>query len=205
MAMSTLRRFPCHALLLSLVILLAGCSAFSGGAAQPEGRTSRGGFTVRVDGPGLPTTAGVAADIGAYAQKQGFVRQPARPAPPFDPVTHEPLPSAPERYVLGGVALEVSRQSADHRVSAYLYGSGPKGNRKIIERFFQGFDREYAGRYGGEDRLSETAYADDSAPGRSRGTLEPGGSPESNSPRESGVPAESAGGPSASGGPLGRP
>ena len=203
--MFTFRRVPCRTLLLSLAVLLAGCSAFSGDRSRREGHASRGGFTVRVDGPGLPTTAGVVSDIGAYAQRQGFVRQPTRTTPQFDPVTHEPLPSAPERYISGGITLEVSRQTADHRVSTYLYGSGPKADRRLIERFFQGFDKEYAGRYGGEDRLSETAYADDSAPGRSHGTLEPGGSSEPNSPRESGVPAESPGGPSASGGPLGRP
>ena len=203
--MFNFRRFPCRTLLLSLAVLIASCSAFSGDASRREGHASRGGFTVRVDGPGLPTMAGVVSDIGAYARRLGFVRQPTRVTPQFDPVTHEPLPPVPERYVLNGVALEVSRQTADHRVSAYLYASGPKVDRKLIERFFQGFDKEYAGRYGGEDRLSETAYADDSAPGRSRGSLEPGGSSESNSPRESGVPAESPGGPSASGAPLGRP
>ena len=200
--MPTFRRLLCRALLLSLAAL-AGCSSLPGGP-PPRGRhEARGGFTVRVDGPGLPAAKAVAADIGAFAQRRGFVRQAAKPVPAFDPVTHEPLPAAPERYATANIALEVSHQPADHRVTAYLHGYSTKESTRFIERFYREFSQEYAGHYGGQDRFSESAYADDaSGPSGSAGTLGPGGPPDSNSPRESGVPPVS-GNPSGGGGPSG--
>ena len=204
LAMFTFRRFLSCALLLPLAAF-AGCSLLPSGPPPPQKREVQGGFTVRVDGPGLPGAAGVATDIGAFAQRRGFVRQSAKVASRTDPVTHEPLPAAPDRYVLGNMVLEVSRQPDDHRVTAYLHGFGRKDDRKFIEGFYRGFDHEYAGRYGGEDRISESAYADDSgASFGSPGTLGPGGgTPESDSPRVSGVPPVSPGGPGGVGGPSG--
>ena len=189
--------------LLVPVVLLTGCSVLPGGPAPRSRHEARGGFTVRVDGPGLPAAKIVVADIGAFAQRRGFVHQNTKPGPTVDPVTHEPLPVAPERYLMGNLALEVSRQPTDHRITAYLHGFGSKENSKFIERFYRDFNQEYAGRYGGSDRVSESAYAEDaSGPSGSAGTLGPGGPPESNSPRESGIPPVS-GNPSGLGGPSG--
>ena len=200
--MPTCRRFLSRVLLLSIAAL-AGCSFLPGGPA-PRGRhEARGGFTVRVDGPGLPAAKSVTADLGTFAQRRGFVRQTTKPVPAFDPVTHEPLSAAPERYATANMALEVSHQPADHRVTAYLHGFDSKENKRFIERFLRDFSQEYAGRYGGADRISESAYAEDaSGPSGSAGTLGPGGPPDANSPRDSGVPPVS-GNPSGVGGPSG--
>ena len=201
--MFTFRRFLSCALLLSLAPL-AGCSLLPSGPPPPQRREIQGGFTVRVDGTGLPAAAGVATDIGAFAQRRGFVRESVKARPQVDPVTHEPLPVAPDRYVQGNMVLEVSRQPADHRVTAYLHGFGRKDDRKFIEGFYRGFNQEFAKRYGGADRISESAYADDSgSPVGSPGTLGPGGPPESDSPRASGVPPISPGGPGGVGAPSG--
>ena len=203
--MSTFRRLLSRALPLSVfsVFALAGCSSLPGGPEPRARHEARGGFTVRVDGAGLPAAKAVAADVGAFAQRRGFVHQATKPVPATDPVTHEPLPAAPERYATANMALEVSHQPADHRVSVYLHGFGTKENSKFIERFYREFSQEYAGRYGGADRISESAYAEDaSGPSGSAGTLGPGGPPDSNSPRETGVPPVS-GNPSGVGGPSG--
>ena len=202
--MFTFRRLLSCSFLLPLAAL-AGCSLLPGGPAPQEKRYFQGGFSVRVDGPGLPSAKSVAADIGTFAQQRGFVRQSARSAPSTDPATHEPLPAPPERYVMGSIVLEVSRQAAERRVSAYLHGSGPEGDRKFIDRFDRGFDQQYAGRYGGTDRISETAYADDvGSRGGSAGTLGAGAVPDSSSPLQSGVPPVSNA-PGESSGPAGRP
>ena len=201
--MFTFHRFLSCTLLLPLATL-AGCSLLPSGPPPQQKREIQGGFTVRVDGPGLPAAASVVTDIGSFAQRRGFVRQSSKPTPQVDPVTHEPLPAAPDRYVQGNMVLEVSRQPVDHRVSAYLHGFGRKDDRKFIAAFYRGFDQEYAGRYGGADRISESAYADDSGSAfGSAGTLGPGGPPEADSPRASGVPPISPGGPGGVGGPGG--
>ncbi len=162
--MFTSRRLLSSALLISLASL-AGCSLLPGGPEPGGARLARGGFTVLVDGPGRPTAAGVAADIGAFAQGRGYARQATRPAAPADPASHEPAPVAPERYLSGGITLEVTRLPVEHRVSAYLRNSGSGNDAKVIERFYRDFVQEYAGRYGGADRISETAYDDDTGRG----------------------------------------
>ena len=88
------------------------------------------------------------ADIGTYAQRHGYTRQAAGG-------------SAPERYISGNIFLDVSRDPAEHRVTAYLHSFGTGNDTKTIERFYQGFAQEYGGRYGDAAHLSETAYADD--------------------------------------------
>ena len=159
--MTTLRLSLSCAFLLSLGTL-AGCA--SGPARPPRSHTARGGFSVLVDGPDHPASARVLADIGAYAQRRGFVRQPARPGPPVDPVTGESLPAAPQLYLLGSVEMEVSYQPTTHRVSAYLHSGNREHDRRFIGTVYHDFDREYGPRYGGGDPISETGFVDDSGP-----------------------------------------
>ena len=123
--MPTFRRLLSRALLLS-VAALAGCSSLPGGPAPRVRHEARGGFTVRVDGPGLPADKAVTADVGAFAQRRGFVHQAAKPMPATDPVTHEPLPAAPERYATANMALEVSHQPADHASPSTCTVSAPR-------------------------------------------------------------------------------
>ena len=159
-AMTTFR-FPSRTLLLSLAIL-TGCASPADHA--PRSRVAKGGFSVLVDGPDRPASARVLADIGAYGQRRGFVRQPAESGPPVDPVTGESLPAAPQRYLLGGVQMEVSYQPTTHRVNAYLHGGDQKHDRRFIGAFYRDFDREYGPRYGREDPISETGFVDDQGP-----------------------------------------
>ena len=149
---------------------LAGCAMFSSAARQSpsplsgrpppqerqEKHENQGGFTVLVGAPGQPTAARVVADIGAFAQKRGFVRQSTRPAPQADP-----LAPVPERYRLGEIVLDVTYRAADLRVSAYLHSFSSGLGRKFTDQFCHDFDQEYAGRYGEEDPILESAYADD--------------------------------------------
>ncbi len=157
--MTTVQRLLSSALLLSCTLLM-GCSSFSDRPARPRG--AQGGFSVLADSPDHPAASRVIADIGAYAQKRGFVRQPPMPGPPMDPVTHESLPKSPERYLSGDIELAVSYQPATHRVSAYLHSSNRGRDRRFIDRFYHDFDREYGSSYGGNDPISETGYSDDS-------------------------------------------
>ena len=74
-------RSPLRPLLCALLIAfagLAGCSLLSNDS--DERHPGRAGFSVRVDGPGLPSTAVVVRDIGTFAQSHGFVRDSASPA-----------------------------------------------------------------------------------------------------------------------------
>ena len=173
--MPALLRLLSRASLLSLATL-AGCALFSGDAWQrpsplsgpapppPESQARRevqGGFTVLAEAPDYPSAARVAADIEAFAQRRGFVRQTARPAPQFDPATHQPLPPGPARYRLGGTVLDVAYQPADHRVVASLHSF--KLDRKFTDQFYRDFDREYGGRYGEEDPIFENDFGDDAS------------------------------------------
>ena len=170
--MFTLRRFLPRALLLAL-LSLAGCRSVLN---LPPAAEIRGGFTVSVEVPPQPSAARVFADIGAFAGRRGFVRQGARKAPSIDPATHQPLPPAPERYLLGKIALEVSYDASHLRVSAYLH-SGSGHDRKVIARFYPDFDQEYVPRYGDETTINELNFGDDSSsPPRSRGSSGRGGS-----------------------------
>lgn len=139
--------------------VLSGCVS---GPERPKPRGSQGGFSVLVDGPNHPASARVIADIGAFAQAQGFARQPARSGAPMDPVTREPIPTAPERYLRGEVGLDVSYQPATHRVSAYLHSAESTREIKTIRQFYREFHQQYAPRYGAPDPISETAFSDDS-------------------------------------------
>lgn len=155
---------PC----LRAFVLVLTLAAVAGCATQPDRprhRGSQGGFTVLTDGPGHPASSRVIADIGAFAQAQGFARQPARPGPPIDPVSHEAIPTAPERFQRDKLALEVSYQPSTHRVSAYLHSAESTRDLKAIERFFRDYHREYAPRYGAPDPISETAFSDPSIGG----------------------------------------
>ena len=156
--MSTLRWFLFRAWLLPLAAL-AGCS-YSPGHGTPlsgtppprEGQGKReilAGFSVLLDDPGRPAPARVIADVGAFAQQRGFVRQSAA--------------TATERYVLGNIVLDVGYQAADVRVVASLHSPSSQLSRKFADRFFQDFDREYGGRYGEGDPIFENDYLDDSA------------------------------------------
>ncbi len=151
-------RPPWICLLLCSLASFVSCSVLSNDT-DPR-HAARAGFSVRVDGPGLPPAAVVVRDIEAYAQGLGFTREPAQSAPGVDPVTHQPLSITPDRYMAEGIVLEVSRQPTEHRVTAYLHGTGPERGRNHLPTFYREFSKEYAGRYGGTDRFSETAYSD---------------------------------------------
>ena len=157
--MIALRRLlPCT-LLLPLAAL-AGCAALSSDywrgpsiltTVPPEPqkqarRETQGGFTVLVDAPGQPAAARVIADIGAFAQRRGFVRETAQ--------------AGAERYVFGQTTLEVAFRSSDSHVVASLHGF--RLNRKFVASFYLDFDREYAPRYGDEDPIIESDFGDDS-------------------------------------------
>ncbi len=157
--MSISRRSLLCALFLSPVVL-AGCGTFGDVRYAPR-RGAEGGFTVLADGPDRPASAQVAADIGAFAQTRGFARQAALPPPFVDPLTREPLPRAPERYVRNTLELEISYQPNTHRVSAFLHDSASAKEQKSIRRFYQDFHKEFASRYGPHDPISESAFSND--------------------------------------------
>ena len=157
--MSIPRRSLFCALLLSSAAL-AGCGTFTDEGYRSR-RAAEGGFSVLVDGPDHPASGQVTADIGAFAQTRGFARQSALPPPFVDPLTHEPVPRAPERYARGTLALEVSYQPTSHRVSAYLYDTASSKQRNSIRRFYQDYHKEFAPRYGARDPISESAFSSD--------------------------------------------
>ena len=157
--MSIPRRSLLCALFLSPFVL-AGCGSFTD-VRYAGRRGTEGGFTVLADGPDRPASAQVAADIGAFAQTRGFARQAALPPPFIDPLTREPIPRAPERYVRNTLELEVSYQPTTHRISAYFHDSASSKERKSIQRFYKDFDKEFAPRYGSHDPISESAFSGD--------------------------------------------
>ena len=157
--MAILRRSFVCALLFSPVVL-AGCGSFTDSHYAPR-RGAEGGFSVLVDGPDHPASTQVSADIGTFAQSRGFEREASLPPPFTDPLTREPVPRAPERYLRGTLELEVSYQPTTHRVSAYLHDSNKARERKAIQRFYQDYHREFAPRYGQRDPISESAFSSD--------------------------------------------
>ncbi len=104
-----------------------------------------------VDAPNQPAAARVIADIGAFAQRRGFVRQGGQPGA--------------ERYFLGKVVLDVAFRASDSRVVASLHGS--RLSRKLVDGFNRDFRQEYARQYGDEDPILENDFGDgqDNAPG----------------------------------------
>ncbi len=172
--MLNFRCFLSGTLLLALAAL-AGCSMFSADAWQrpsplsgrplpPEKQGKRefqGGFTVQLDDPDRPPAARVVTDIGAYAQRRGFVLQAATSAPQLDPATGQALAPAPQRYSFGSIVLDVIYQPSDLRVVADLHSFSFKLGHGFADRFFHDFDHEYAGRYGQGDPIFENDYTDD--------------------------------------------
>ncbi len=178
--MLTIRHFLSCALLLALVPL-AGCEMFSADAwnrpsplsGRPpppeEKHENQGGFAVLVGAPDQPTAPRVMADIAAFAQARGFVRQSA----------NAPTPDAPQRYVLGDIKLDVVYRTVDLRVVASLHSFSSKLNRKFVNQFYQDFRQEYGGHYGIETPLFENEEMDNpggpSRDGSSRGGQGRGG------------------------------
>ena len=152
--------FAARRALLLLLVALAGCTEYLG---APPPQETRGGFTVLVDAAGQPTDARVVADIAAFAQRRGFVHQPA----------------TPERYLLGNIELDVTYDAAHLRVVAFLHTFSHQLSHKFIDRFYQDFHQEYAARYGDEDPIFENDYMDDaSSPPRGGGGSRGAGSRE---------------------------
>ena len=104
-------------------------------APRETSRESKGGFSVLVDAPGQPTAARAVADIGAYAQRHGFVQIAAT--------------SEAGRYSSGKVTLDVFLRESDLHGIALLHCVGL--SRGYAEDFYRGFNREYAPRYGEEN------------------------------------------------------
>ena len=135
---------------------LAGCSAdywqrpsiLTTAPPEPPKQTkheAQGGFSVLVEAPGQPTVARAARDIGAFAQRRGFV--------------HVGASTGGERYVSGKIVLDVGFRASDSRVVASLHSFGL--NRKFAEGFYHDFDREYGRQYGDEDPILENDYVND--------------------------------------------
>lgn len=151
------RLLPC--LLSIFAAALTGCTALSGdywrspsvlGAAPPEPpkqgkREAQGGFSVVVEAPGQPTTARAISDIGAFAQRRGFVRQG--------------VSAGGERYTLGKILLDVAFRASDSHVVASLHSFAL--SRRFAEGFYHDFDREYARQYGEENPVFESDYVND--------------------------------------------
>ncbi len=112
------------------------------GPARAGSHESRGGFSVLVNAPGQPTAARAAADIGAYARRQGFVQVSTG--------------ANGTRYVLGKVALDVFFREEDLHVVARLHSVGL--SRRLAEDFYRGFNREYAPQYGEENPIIATDF-----------------------------------------------
>ena len=140
------------------MVVLVGCATMLN--IQPQETT--GGFYVLVDVPGQPAASRVVADVGAFAQRRGFVRQSVSPAPTSDPAAHQPLPPAPERYKLGKITLDVTYQADHLRVAAYLHSFSSQLSHKFIESFDEDFAQEQAGRYGDQDTIFETDFSNGS-------------------------------------------
>ena len=97
-----------------------------------------------VDAPGQPDAARVLADVTAFARGRGF-----------GPGNSSPGAAAPERYFLGGIALDITHQSTAFQVVAILHGFSSKLDRKFVHQFYQDFRQQYGARYGGEPPMSE--------------------------------------------------
>ena len=108
-------------------------------------REAQGGFSVLVEAPGQPTVARATRDIGAFAQRRGFV--------------HFGTSAGGERYVSGKIVLDVGFRASDSRVVASLHSFGL--NRKFAEGFYREFDREFGRQYGDEDPVLENDYVND--------------------------------------------
>ena len=132
----------------ALLTILAGCDYMQSPSilttappvvASTKGTShdSRGGFSVLVNAPGQPTAARAAADIGAYAQRRGFVQVSTG--------------AGGTRYVSGKVMLDVFFREEDLHVVARLHCVGL--SRRLAEDFYRGFNREYAPQYGEENPI----------------------------------------------------
>ena len=123
---------------------------------KQEKRDTQGGFTVLVDAPNQPTDARVLADVGAFAQRRGFVRLASQPGV--------------ERYVSGNIVLDATFRASDSRVIISLHSS--RLSRKFVEGFNRDFHQEYARQYGDEDPIVESDFGDDqdNARGAGRGS-----------------------------------
>ena len=146
-----IRRLTLCALL--LLSLLAGCSSgywqspsiLTTAPPDPPKQTkheSQGGFSVLVEAPGQPTAARAIRDVGAFAQRHGFVRQ-----------------GNSDRYVSGKITLDVTFRAADSHVVATLHSFGL--SRKFAENFYRDFDREYGRQYGDEDPILESDFVNE--------------------------------------------
>ena len=151
--MFSFRRFLSCALLLAL----AGCTPYFG---LPTPQENGGGFTVLVDVPGQPASARVVADVGAFVQRRGFVRDGTGTATRSNPAAQPPPAPAPERYRLGKITLDVVYQPAHLRVVAYLHTFSHQLNGRFVDDFYRDFSREYAARYGDEGTIIENDYED---------------------------------------------
>ena len=158
--MLTIRRFLSRVLPLFLVAaLFAGCEMFSSQAWQrpsplsgrppppPEKQEGTGGFAVLVEAPGQPSAARVMADVEAFAQGRGFMRQGGDPA-------------VGDRWALGDIRLDVAYQTSDLRVVANLHSFSSKLNRKFVNGFYQDFHQQYAAGYGADTPMYENDYTD---------------------------------------------
>ena len=155
--MFTVHRFSSCALLLT-VAALTGCRSVLN---LPPAQEIRGGFTVSAGLSGQPSAARVFTDIGTFAQHRGFVRQSAPMTTQIDPVSQQPVPTAPERYRHDKIKLDVSYDAAHLRVLAFLHSPGGGSDRRVIGQFYQDFHRAYAGSYGGDGAMFENTYTDD--------------------------------------------
>ena len=172
--MLNLHRLLMCAALLALPVL-AGCEMFSSEAWQrpsplsgtppppPEKQEGQGGLAVLVEAPGQPRAARVQADLGAFAQGRGFVRQGSI-------------------YVLGEIKLDVVYRTSDLRVVANLHSFSSKLNRKFVDAFYQDFQQRYASAYGADAGMVENDFVDggdgsyrSSGGGRSGGGRSSGG------------------------------
>lgn len=111
-------------------------------AAREGSHESKGGFSVLVDAPGQPTAARAVADIGAFAQRRGFVRVGTF--------------GGAARYASGKVVLDVFFREQDSHVIASLHCVGL--SRRFAEDFYRGFNREYAPQYGEENPIIATDF-----------------------------------------------
>lgn len=116
--------------------------------AKGGSHESLGGFSVLVDAPGQPAAARVVADVGAFAQRRGYVQLSST--------------ATAARYSSGKIVLDVFFREADSHVIAQLHCVGL--SRRVAEDFYRDFNREYAPRYGEENPIIATDFAPYSRP-----------------------------------------
>ena len=137
---------------LALSLALCGC-VFLGPVV------SHGQFSVAASpGSSRRSVQTVFADVGAFARKRGFLREPSRNFDLSSPVADKPNTFQRHSYYLNldssnkyphaGITLQIVHWHGSRRVGIELFGTYGGRYQKVTDQFVSDFDQEFSGRYG---------------------------------------------------------